>query len=224
MGDSQHAPFWLRNVARYIVTIVVLTLVSTVIEHAFGAEQRERLRNLDESFLNQLHSVEPFHLASLYYGYVLGGKLPERTPRTTPYDFASRWRGHQTPLTAPPAGSIVANILMGPFVVLVYSWSAGATAFLTSLFRLIFGAPAWLDTEMNLFARFLLIPITGSAIVWVLWMVAIGAATMLRPVLDFPAMLASIPFAGAIGRTIVEERQHHYLVGAVNRKFGAAGH
>src|SRR5438270_6858372 len=163
MGDSQHAPSWLRNVARYIVTIVVLTLVSTVLEHAFGAEQRERLRNLDESFLNQLHSVEPFHLASLYYGYVLSGKLPERTPRPDPFDFASRWRVHQTPLTAPPASSIVAHILMGPFAVLVYSWSAGATAFLTSLFGLIFGALAWWDTEMNLFARFLLMPITGSA-------------------------------------------------------------
>lgn len=213
-----------RGFGRWLVTILALSLVSGIVEKAVSSSTGRTLRRIDEAFIAQLSVVRPFHLSEVYYHYVVSGKLPEHKPPAHYANFADEWRANSAPPAPPPnAGSIFVNIFAGPFAVLFHTWGEGAVAFLSSLFGLVFGAILLWDAEINVYAKVFFIPVTGSIIVWILWAFASVVAGALHPVFGGAAVVTTIPFAGVIGRTIVEERQHHYVGGAVGRMFGGPG-
>lgn len=213
-----------RGFGRWLVTILALSLVSGIVEKAVSSETGKTLRRIDEAFIAQLAVVRPFHLSQLYYEYVVSGKLPEHKQPVQYANFADEWRANSAP-PAPPqsAGGIFVNIFVGPFAVLFHTWGEGAVAFLCSLFGLIFGAILLWDAGANIYTKVFFIPLTGSIIVWILWAFASVMAGLLHPVFGGAAVVTTVPFAGVIGKTILEERQHHFVGGAVGRMFGTPG-
>lgn len=223
-GDRTAAPNSARGFARWLVTILALSLASGVVEKAVSSSTGKTLRRIDEAFIAQLATVRPFHLSELYYHYVVSGKLPEHKQSVQYANFADEWRANSAPPARPQnAGGIWTNILTGPFAVLFHTWGEGAVAFVSSLFGLIFGAVLLWDAEINIYAKVFFVPLTGSIIVWILWAFAALVASVLHPVFGGAAVVTTVPFAGVIGKTIVEERQHHYVGGAVGRMFGSPG-
>lgn len=223
-NDRPAVPNSARSFGRWLVTILALSLVSGIVEKAVSSSTGKTLRRIDDAFIAQLSVVRPFHLVELYYHYVVSGKLPEHKPPVQYANFADEWRANSAPPAPPPnGGAIFINIFAGPFAVLFHTWGEGTVTFLSSLFGLIFGAILLWDSEMNVYAKVFFVPLTGSVIVWILWAFASIVAAALHPVFGGAAVITTVPFAGIIGKTIVEERQHHFVGGAVGRMFGSAG-
>ena len=212
-----------RGFGRWFVTILALSLVSGIVEKVVSSSTGKTLRRVDEAFIAQLSVIQPFHLSKLYYEYVISGELPERKP--APYaDIVEGLNSNSAPPARPQNGGVIwINILTGPFAVLFYTWGEGTVAFLSSLFGLIFGAILLWDADANIPTKILFIPLTGSIIVWILWAFASMVAAALHPVFGGAAVITTVPFAGVIGKTIVEERQHHFVGGAVGKMFRSPG-
>ena len=196
---------------RWLLTIVLLCLVSKLVDEALETTKRDYLMHLDKDFLKQLASVEPFHLSKLYYQYVTSGKMPASGPPQEFKNLADEWRAHSTPPAPQSSGNLLANVLIGPFVVLFQTWKEGAASYVVSLFGIILGVIFWWRANLNLYAKLLLIPVTGSAIVWLLWRSASIAETRLGPYISSPAITAVISIAIALAKTALEEREHRFV-------------
>jgi hypothetical protein len=203
---------------RWLLTIFALLVVNAVLDKVLSTGTLAAVRKVDDAFIAQLAAVEPFHLSKLYYHFVASGDIQERNRPTEYANFAEEWRENSAP--PPPtqnAGEFLMRILAGPFVVLFHTWSEGAVAFLTTLLGLIVGTFFWWNADSNIYAKVLLIPVTGSVFVWVLWAIAATAGGALHWLVAPAAMLTTIPLSGMLAKTVIDERQHVFVERAVGK-------
>ncbi|MGC2420043.1 MAG: hypothetical protein WA405_00155 [Candidatus Acidiferrales bacterium] len=202
---------------RWLLTIFALLVVNALLDKVLSAGTLAAIRETDDAFIAQLGAVEPFHLSQLYYHYVASGELQERNRPTEYANFADEWRENSAPPPTPTAGEFLVRILAGPFAVLFQTWSEGAVAFLTTLFGLILGTFFWWKADANIYAKVFLIPVTGSAVVWVLWAIAAMAGAALHWLVAPAAMLTTIPLSGLLAKTVIDERQHVFVERTVGK-------
>jgi len=103
---NNNTPYAHLGVGRWIVLIFVLAIVSKITDAFITKEGRDRIREFDASFEEQVKSVKPFRLCDIYYKYVLFDQLSTEeidgedaklkleqweTPWANPVNYAPRY-------------------------------------------------------------------------------------------------------------------------------------
>jgi hypothetical protein len=201
---------------RWVALVVVSAVFTFAVEHLVPEVTRELIRTFDASFVSQLNTIRPLHIASLYYHF-----FTDKRP-VPPLPVGSG-QIEQEPLPPPsvwnPGNWIVA--LFSVATALAFEGPVGIGMLAIAVFVGIVLArqmSGWgLGEKLSVLVFCVFVPAVASVVIWAAWIVALASGRLLGWAVDAPSVVTTGPFLGFLLQSAVEERKHHFFTRLITK-------